>query len=44
MPERHSVVLVPERHREAVEAYLRDLETLDSDADESRAGDEILRA
>jgi hypothetical protein len=29
MPESHRVVLVPERHLAAVEAYLRDLDRLD---------------
>jgi hypothetical protein len=36
MPDRHRVVLVPERHVAAVEAYLADLEALDDDPNVSQ--------
>jgi len=35
MPDRHRVVLVPERHVAAVEAYLADLEAGDDEIDVS---------
>ena len=37
MAEAYRAVLVPERHRDAVEKYVRDLEELDENQDRDRA-------
>ena len=38
MADSYKAVLVPERHRDAVEKYVRDLESLDELRDGDRAG------